>query len=68
MKKYNIISNAYSNYSHVFFFEKDYLDAIEMAQMGLKMAQLHEPKSPILELRVKLNIAQAYIELEDFEA
>ena len=42
--------------------------ALEMAKLGLEMAELHEPVSPILKLRVKLNIASAYIGLSDFVA
>lgn len=37
-----------------------------MAILGLEVAGLHEPESPILKLRVKLNIASAYIRLSDF--
>jgi diguanylate cyclase (GGDEF)-like protein len=66
LEKYNIISNAYSNYSHVSIIEQNYNEALEMAQTGLYMAQLHEPPSPILEVRVKLNIAKAHIGLENF--
>ena len=66
--RYNIISNAYSNYSHVCFIEKNYTEALHMAKTGLEMAELHEPESPILKLRVKLNIASAYIGLENITA
>jgi diguanylate cyclase (GGDEF)-like protein len=65
---YNIVSNAYSNYSHLYLAEENYSDALEMARKGLEMAKLHHPRSAILELRVKLNIAQAYIGLKDFDA
>ena len=68
LKKYNIVSNGYSNYSHISMVEEDYLKALEMANIGLEMAKLHEPITPILELRVKLNIAKALIGLEDFDA
>ncbi|MFY0544045.1 tetratricopeptide repeat-containing diguanylate cyclase [Brevibacillus sp. H7] len=68
LKKFNIISNGYSNYSHVYIVEENYADALEMAKMGLAMAKLHQPASPILELRVKLNMAEAYIGLGDFGA
>lgn len=67
LKKYNIVSNGYSNYSHVCLVEGDYYRALEMAKVGLEMAELHEPKSAILEFRVKLNMTQSYIELRDFD-
>jgi len=68
LKKYNIVSNGYSNYSDIAMTEEDYTKALEMATIGLEMAKLHEPFSPILELRVKLNIAKSLIGLKDFEA
>jgi diguanylate cyclase (GGDEF)-like protein len=67
LKKYNITSNGYSNYSHVCMVEEDYVKALEMAAEGLKFAKLHEPASPILQLRVKLNVTKAYIGLKDFD-
>lgn len=67
LKKYNIVSNGYSNYSHICMTEEDYTKALEMATIGLEMAKLHEPVTPILELRVKLNIAKALIGLKDFD-
>jgi diguanylate cyclase (GGDEF)-like protein len=66
LKKYNIVSNAYSNYSHICMIEKNYAEALEMANIGLEMAKLHEPASKILEIRVKLNIGKALIGLKDF--
>ncbi|WP_186670734.1 GGDEF domain-containing protein [Sporosarcina sp. BP05] len=66
LKRYNIVSNGYSNYSHISLIENDYAKALEMAKLGLEMAGLHVPESPILKLRVKLNIASAYIGLGDF--
>ena len=68
LKKFNIVSNAYSNYSHICISEEDYTQAFEMATIGLEMAKLHEPARPILELRVKLNLAKALIGLLDFDA
>lgn len=68
LSKYNIVSNSYSNYSHVCMLEEDYKQALHMGNLGLKMAKLHEPKSRILEIRVKLNIAKAYIGLKDFKS
>ena len=68
LKKYNIVSNGYSNYSHICILEEDYEQAFKMATRGLQMAKLHEPITPILELRVKLNIAKALNGLKDFEA
>ncbi|MBL4935689.1 GGDEF domain-containing protein [Clostridium sp. YIM B02515] len=66
LNKYNIVSNAYSNYSHICMLDEDYNKALEMGILGLDAAKLHKPASPILELRVKLNIAKAYIYLKDF--
>ena len=68
LKKYNIVSNGYSNYSHISMLEENYSQALEMATKGLEMAKLHEPVTPILELRVKLNIAKALSGLKDFDA
>lgn len=68
LKKFNIVSNGYSNYSHVCNIEGNYKKALEMAIKGLEMARLHEPHSRILELRVTLNIAGAYIALNDMKA
>ena len=65
LKHYNIVSNGYSNFSHVCNVEGNHKEALEMAQIGLEMAKLHEPRNPILEFRVKLNIANAYIGLDD---
>ncbi|MEO4055323.1 GGDEF domain-containing protein [Solibacillus sp. CAU 1738] len=65
IKKYNIISNAYSNLSHVYILEEDFGKALKLAKIGLEMAKLHKPESEVLELRVKLNIAKAYIGLND---
>jgi tetratricopeptide (TPR) repeat protein len=59
LKKYNIISNGYSNYSHICMFEEDYTQALEMATIGLEMAKLHKPGYLILEFRVKLNLAKS---------
>lgn len=67
LEKYNIVSNGYSNYSHVCLVEGDYHKALQMAKAGLEMAELHEPRSAILEFRVKLNMTQSYIELRDFD-
>lgn len=64
---FNIASNAYSNLSHVLSYEGDYSEALKMAEIGLEMAKLHEPKSPILEFRVQLNYVNALIGLEDFD-
>ncbi|WP_026909041.1 tetratricopeptide repeat-containing diguanylate cyclase [Paucisalibacillus globulus] len=67
IEKYNIISNAHSNYSHVSILEADFEEALEMSLAGLEMAKLHKPKSRILEVRVTLNIAQSYIGLGNLE-
>ena len=68
LEKYNIVSNGYSNLSHVYMAEENYEKALEMARLGLEMAKLHRPESFILEFRVKLNLAKSYIGLEDLEA
>lgn len=64
---YNMVSNAYSNYSSVCVAEGNYEEALQRAQIGLEMAKLHTPRTPILEFRVKLNIASAYVELNSME-
>jgi GGDEF domain-containing protein len=66
LEKYNIISNALSNFSHICYTEKKYKRALELANIGLDMANLHKPDSPILKLRVKLNLAKAYIMLQEY--
>lgn len=68
LKQYNIVSNGYSNLSHLLMSESNYLEALKMGKIGLEMAELHKPESLILEFRVKLNIASSYIGLKDFEA
>lgn len=68
LEKYNIVSNGYSNLSHVYMAEENYEKALQMAGLGLEMAKLHKPASFILEFRVKLNLAKSYIGLEDLEA
>ncbi|MGB4659030.1 MAG: GGDEF domain-containing protein [Mobilitalea sp.] len=67
LERYNILSNAFSNYSHICYTEKKYARALKLAKVGLEMAKLHQPESPILKLRVKLNIAKAYIMLREYE-
>ncbi|SOC43223.1 tetratricopeptide repeat-containing diguanylate cyclase [Ureibacillus acetophenoni] len=64
--KYNIVSNAYSNLSHLYIVDENFDQALEMAKLGLEMAKLHQPKSEILEIRVVLNMAKAYIGLHKF--
>ena len=68
LEKFNIVSNGYSNCSHIFMKKGDYAKAYEMATIGLEMAKKHNPISPILEFRVKLNIANALIGLENLTA
>lgn len=68
LNKYNIVSNGYSNYSHICIIQKEYKQAIEMGILGIQMANLHEPLTPILVLRVKLNIVKAHIGLKNFKA
>ena len=67
LKQYNMVSNGYSNLSHIYMTEENFPKALEMAKLGLEMAKLHKPETPILELRVKLNIAKSYIGLEDLD-
>ncbi len=67
LEKYNIVSNGYSNYSHILINESNYKEALEMGKIGLDMAKLHKPSSAILEIRVKLNIILAHIRLKNFE-
>ncbi|MDR7871340.1 MAG: GGDEF domain-containing protein [Tissierellaceae bacterium] len=67
LEKYNIVSNAYSNYSHILINELNYYEALEMGKIGLEMAKLHKPASEILETRVQLNIILAHIGLKNFE-
>ncbi|MCM3743989.1 diguanylate cyclase [Sporosarcina luteola] len=64
---FNIVSNAYSNYSDLLADENNFESALSMAKTGLEMAKLHEPRTPILEFRVKLNIANALIGLEELK-
>lgn len=66
-KKYNIVSNGYSNLSHTYLVEKNFGKALEASKMGIEMAMLHKPKSEMLEIRVELNFAKSYIGLNKFE-
>ena len=68
LNKFNIISNAYSNFSHILIEEKEYEKALEMGKVGLEMAALHKPASEMLAIRVQLNIALAYIHLGDLQS
>ncbi|MGG0670508.1 tetratricopeptide repeat-containing diguanylate cyclase [Lederbergia citrisecunda] len=68
LEHYNIVSNAYSNYSSILAIENDFENALSMAEKGLEAAKLHDPRTPILEFRVKLNIANALIGMNDLEA
>jgi len=67
LKQYNMVSNGYTNLSHIYMTEENFPKALEMSKLGLEMAKLHKPETPILELRVKLNIAKSYIGLEDLD-
>ncbi|WP_223069158.1 GGDEF domain-containing protein [Paenibacillus caui] len=69
LKQHKIVSNAYSNYSHLCLAEGKYDDALEMAKLALEQANLHTPEteSPIIKIRVQLNMALAYIELGNFD-
>jgi len=68
LKKYNIVSNGYSNYSHICIVEENYEVALQIAKEGMRLAKLNIPFSPIVEIRLKMNMAKAYIELENFNA
>jgi diguanylate cyclase (GGDEF)-like protein len=65
LEKYNIVSNAYSNYSHICIVEEEFCEALSLASKGLQYAKKHKPVSVILEIRVNLNLAKAYIGLKD---
>ncbi len=67
MKRFNIASNAYSNFSHLYLEEKKYDQALEMATKGVELAKRHQPETPILLIRVQLNMAKAYIGLSHFK-
>jgi tetratricopeptide (TPR) repeat protein len=67
-KKYNIVSNGYSNYSYLCLMEEDYQLALEKAMQAMEMASLHFPPNPILEFGIKLNIAKALIGLGDIKS
>ncbi|MGL4737864.1 MAG: diguanylate cyclase [Cellulosilyticaceae bacterium] len=67
LEQYNMVSNAYSNYSHILLLEGDYENALCYALKGLEMAGRHRPYTPILEVRVRLNVVKAYCGLGRFE-
>ena len=67
LHKFNIVSNAYSNFSSILASEESFKEALKYAEKGLEMAKRHEPNTPILEFRVKLNIANALIGLNLME-
>lgn len=67
LKQYNVVSSAYSNYSHVLNNELRYKDALEVGKLGLDTAKLHKPYSAILEIRVQLNIIFSYIKLKEID-
>ena len=62
---WNMVCNAYSNYSHICAVEGDFREALQAGIQGLEMAERLETRMPILEFRVKLNIANAYVGLRD---
>jgi len=63
----HIVSNGYSNYSHILNLEKNYKKALEMAAFGVKAAKDFEPYSELLIIRVKLNYIKSLIFLEKFD-
>jgi len=68
LKHYNMVSNGYNNYSHVCLAEENFDEALAMGEIAIAMAKLHQPTSPILELRIALNVASAYVGLKNFDA
>ncbi|CAM3250719.1 tetratricopeptide repeat-containing diguanylate cyclase [Filibacter tadaridae] len=68
LKHYDAVSMAYNNYSTIHAEEGNYEKALEMAETALVFAKCHEPMSPILEFRIKMNSANAYIGLNEFAA
>lgn len=67
LNHYNIVSNAYSNLSHLYSEENEYDKAYEYGCKGLEAAKMHDPPTPILEFRVKLNMVNAIIGLGHLE-
>lgn len=67
LNHYNIISNGYSNYSHILQELKQYEEGLKLAELSLDFAKLHEPFSPILLFRSTLNITNATIYLGDID-
>ena len=63
LNHYNIVSNAYSNYSHILQELEQHEEGLKLAELSLDFAKLHEPFSPILLFRSTLNIANAIIYL-----
>lgn len=63
----HIISNGYSNYSHVLNLEAKYEKALKMASLGIEAAEKFEPYRELLVLRVKLNYIKSLVHLEQFE-
>ncbi len=63
----HIVSNGYSNYSHILNLEKNYKKALEMAAFGVEFAEAFEPYSELLIIRVKLNYIKSLIFLENFD-
>lgn len=63
----HMISNGYSNYSHVLNLEENYQKSLEMARLGIEAAEKYEPYSELLVLRVKLNYIKALVHLNQFE-
>lgn len=67
LNHYNIVSNGYSNYSHICSELEQYEKASEMAQFGVEYAELHKPYTPVLVLRASLNLWNANIKLGEFD-
>ncbi|AQQ54832.1 tetratricopeptide repeat-containing diguanylate cyclase [Planococcus lenghuensis] len=67
LSKEDVLSSSYGNFSHLLLAEGEFTEALRMGQAGLEAARKHLPRSGILEIRVKLNITRAYIELGEYE-
>ncbi|MFS0576616.1 diguanylate cyclase [Sporosarcina sp. 179-K 3D1 HS] len=67
LRRYDIVSTSYIRFSQVCNQEGNYIEALDWAQMGLEMADLHEPAAEILTWRAFLNRAKAFLGLEQWE-
>lgn len=63
----NIVSNAYSNLSHIYMEMQRYEEALANSKKAVTNAEKFEPYMPILIFRAQLNEAKNYIYLQQFE-